>query len=241
MARQKSPTKQGALDPSIEARFQQAFMTTQGGFEDSHKYAEFVADLVGERLDTKLDGIPASVLAQALQQARDARMTILDVMNEAIDAPDEMAPTAPRVISIRIPVDKIGEVIGPKGKIINQIQEETGADITIQDDGTIYIGDSEAHRVRVLLAALAAYFIDTYGIYIDKVMIRNVFETDPGEAAELLTVKLLLYILAMAVLPGLIVWRIPVAQIGFTRELLHKLGVLAFTVAGVLRPRCEEV
>ena len=87
--------------------------------------------------------------------------------------------------------------------------------------------------VVLSLAALAAYFIDTYGIYIDKVMIRNVFETDPGEAAELLTVKLLLYILAMAVLPGLIVWRIPVAQIGFTRELLHKLGVLAFTVAGV--------
>jgi lipid A ethanolaminephosphotransferase len=87
--------------------------------------------------------------------------------------------------------------------------------------------------VVLSLAALAAYFIDTYGIYIDKVMIRNVFETDPGEAAELLTVKLLLYILAMAVLPGLIVWRMPVAQIGFTRELLHKLGVLAFTVAGV--------
>ena len=87
--------------------------------------------------------------------------------------------------------------------------------------------------VVLSLAALAAYFIDTYGIYIDKVMIRNVFETDPGEAAELLTVKLLLYILALAVLPGLIVWRIPVAQIGFTRELLHKLGVLAFTVAGV--------
>ena len=64
MARQKSPTKQGALDPSIEARFQQAFMTTQGGFEDSHKYAEFVADLVGERLDTKLDGVETRLTAK---------------------------------------------------------------------------------------------------------------------------------------------------------------------------------
>lgn len=92
------------------------------------------------QLDTKLDGIPADVLKAALTQARDARFTILDVMNEAIDAPDEMAATAPRVISVKVPVDKIGEVIGPKGKIINQIQEETGADITIEDDGTIYIG-----------------------------------------------------------------------------------------------------
>jgi len=92
------------------------------------------------QLDTKLDGIPAEVLKSALTQARDARFTILDVMNEAIDAPDEMKATAPRVISVKVPIDKIGEVIGPKGKIINQIQEETGADITIEDDGTIYIG-----------------------------------------------------------------------------------------------------
>jgi polyribonucleotide nucleotidyltransferase len=94
------------------------------------------------------------VLGKALAQAHDARLTILEVMNEAIDAPDEMAPTAPRVIAIQIPVDKIGEVIGPKGKIINQIQEETGADITIQDDGTIYIGatngeSAEAARAQI--------------------------------------------------------------------------------------------
>ena len=95
------------------------------------------------QLDTKLDGIPAAVLAGALTQARDARLTILDVMTEAIDSPDEMATTAPRVISVKVPVDKIGEVIGPKGKIINQIQEETGADITIEDDGTIYIGATD--------------------------------------------------------------------------------------------------
>ena len=95
------------------------------------------------QLDTKLDGIPAEVLASALTQARDARFTILEVMNEAIDNPDEMAATAPRVIAVTVPVDKIGEVIGPKGKIIKQIQEETGADISIEDDGTIYIGATD--------------------------------------------------------------------------------------------------
>jgi polyribonucleotide nucleotidyltransferase len=98
---------------------------------------EFVTAL---QLDTKLDGIPASVLGAALNQARAARLTLLEVMAEAIDGPDEMAPNAPRVITVRIPVDKIGEVIGPKGKMINSIQDETGADITIDDDGTIYIG-----------------------------------------------------------------------------------------------------
>jgi polyribonucleotide nucleotidyltransferase len=98
---------------------------------------EFVTAL---QLDTKLDGIPASVLGAALTQARAARLTLLEVMAEAIDGPDEMAPNAPRVITVKIPVDKIGEVIGPKGKMINSIQDETGADITIDDDGTIYIG-----------------------------------------------------------------------------------------------------
>jgi polyribonucleotide nucleotidyltransferase len=92
------------------------------------------------QLDTKLDGIPASVLAAALTQARSARLTILDVMREAIEGPSEMSPHAPRIITVKVPVDKIGEVIGPKGKMINSIQDETGAEITIEDDGTIYIG-----------------------------------------------------------------------------------------------------
>ncbi|MEO3810080.1 polyribonucleotide nucleotidyltransferase [Sphaerisporangium sp. B11E5] len=95
------------------------------------------------QLDTKLDGIPATVLAAALKQARAARLAILDVMREAIDSPAEMNPTAPRIITIKVPVDKIGEVIGPKGKMINQIQDDTGAEITIEDDGTIYIGATD--------------------------------------------------------------------------------------------------
>ena len=95
------------------------------------------------QLDTKLDGIPASVLGAALKQARGARMTILGVMREAVSAPGEMSPYAPRIITIKVPVDKIGEVIGPKGKMINSIQDDTGAEITIEDDGTIYIGATD--------------------------------------------------------------------------------------------------
>ncbi len=102
--------------------------------------SEFVTAL---QLDTKLDGIPSEVLAQALSQARDARLHILDVMAEAIDRPDEMSPYAPRVTVLKIPVDKIGAVIGPKGQMINSIQDETGAQITIEDDGTIYVGASD--------------------------------------------------------------------------------------------------
>ena len=116
---------------------------------------EFVTAI---QLDTKLDGIPASVLADALKQAKDARMTILDVMNSAISEPDEMAPTAPRVISVQIPEDKIGELIGPKGKTINAIQDETGAQISIEDDGTVFIGATDqaiAEEARARVNAIA--------------------------------------------------------------------------------------
>jgi polyribonucleotide nucleotidyltransferase len=149
----------GLISGEVDGKTEYVALTDILGAEDAFgdmdfKVAgtrEFVTAL---QLDTKLDGIPASVLAAALQQARDARMTILDVMNAAIAEPGEMAETAPRVISIRVPVDKIGEVIGPKGKIINQIQEETGADISIEDDGTIYIGatdgpSAEAARAQI--------------------------------------------------------------------------------------------
>jgi polyribonucleotide nucleotidyltransferase len=108
------------------------------------------------QLDTKLSGIPSDILAAALKQARAARLTILDVMNEAIDAPDEMSPYAPRVISVQVPVDKIGEVIGPKGKTINQIQDTTGAQISIEDDGTIYIGATDGPSAEAARAAINA-------------------------------------------------------------------------------------
>jgi polyribonucleotide nucleotidyltransferase len=116
---------------------------------------EFVTAL---QLDTKLDGIPAEVLAGALTQAKDARMAILEVMAEAIDAPGEMSLNAPRIITMKVPVDKIGEVIGPKGKVINQIQDDTGAQITIEDDGTIYVGATNgeaAEAARSIINGIA--------------------------------------------------------------------------------------
>lgn len=109
---------------------------------------EFVTAL---QLDTKLDGIPSKVLAGALSQAHDARTAILEVMAEAITSPDEMSPYAPRVTAIKIPVDKIGEVIGPKGKMINQITEETGANVSIEDDGTVYIGATDGPSAQAAI------------------------------------------------------------------------------------------
>jgi polyribonucleotide nucleotidyltransferase len=106
------------------------------------------------QLDTKLDGIPASVLASALQQAHEARQAILDVMAGAIAEPGEMSPFAPRIITEKIPVDKIGEIIGPKGKIINQIQADTGADLTVEDDGTIYIAAVDGDKAEAALRAV---------------------------------------------------------------------------------------
>ena len=108
------------------------------------------------QLDTKLDGIPASVLAAALKQARAARLTVLDVMRGAITEPGEMSAYAPRIITIKVPVDKIGEVIGPKGKMINSIQDDTGAEITIEDDGTIYVGATDGTSAEAARAAINA-------------------------------------------------------------------------------------
>ncbi len=116
---------------------------------------EFVTAL---QLDTKLSGIPASVLAASLRQARAARLEVLDVMAQAIDRPEELSPLAPRILTIKVPVDKIGEVIGPKGKMINSIQEESGAEITIEDDGTIYIGATDgpaAEAARTAITSIA--------------------------------------------------------------------------------------
>jgi polyribonucleotide nucleotidyltransferase len=112
------------------------------------------------QLDTKIDGIPAEVLAAALEQAKVARLQILDVMNAAISAPrSEVAATAPKITTITIPLDKVGEVIGPKGKVINTIQSETGADINVDDDGVqgiVTIGAVEAWRMEEARAQILA-------------------------------------------------------------------------------------
>ena len=135
----------GLISGEVDGKQQYAALTDILGAEDAFGDMDFKVAGTKEfvtaiQLDTKLDGIPSEVLASALSQARDARLHILEVMNEAIDAPDEMSKYAPRVTSVKIPVDKIGAVIGPKGQMINSIQDETGAKITIEDDGTIYVG-----------------------------------------------------------------------------------------------------
>ncbi|MFI5036494.1 MAG: polyribonucleotide nucleotidyltransferase [Acidimicrobiales bacterium] len=104
------------------------------------------------QLDTKIDGLPADVLAKALHQAKEARLTILAVITDAIPAPRaEVAEVAPKIVSLQIPIDKIGEVIGPKGKVINTLQQETGADIAVDDDGvvgTVTIGAKDGRAVE---------------------------------------------------------------------------------------------
>ncbi|HEY8620770.1 MAG TPA: polyribonucleotide nucleotidyltransferase [Dermatophilaceae bacterium] len=153
----------GLVSDEVDGETRYAALTDILGAEDAFGDMDFKVAGTREfvtaiQLDTKLGGIPASVLAGALTQARDARLHILDVMAEAIDAPDEMSEFAPRVISVTVPVDKIGEVIGPKGKMINQIQDETGAQISIEDDGTIYIGATDgpsAEAARAMINAIA--------------------------------------------------------------------------------------
>ncbi|NUT31861.1 MAG: polyribonucleotide nucleotidyltransferase [Hamadaea sp.] len=151
----------GLISDEVDGKTEYVTLTDILGAEDAFgdmdfKVAgtrEFVTAL---QLDTKLDGIPSDVLAAALRQAHDARQTILDVMQEAIDSPGEMSEYAPRVTTVKIPVDKIGMVIGPKGQTINAIQDETGAEISIEDDGTIYVGATNGPSAQAAVERINA-------------------------------------------------------------------------------------
>ncbi len=150
---------EGAADGVVERRF--VTLTDILGAEDAFGDMDFkcagTKDFVTAlQLDTKLDGIPSKVLAGALAQAKDARLAILEVMAEAIDEPDEMSPFAPRITTIKVPIDKIGEVIGPKGKMINSITEETGASISIEDDGTVFVGASSGDAAQAAIDKINA-------------------------------------------------------------------------------------
>jgi polyribonucleotide nucleotidyltransferase len=151
----------GLVSDEVDGETRYVALTDILGAEDAFGDMDFkvagTKDFVTAlQLDTKLDGIPSDVLAAALQQAKNARLTILDVMSEAIDEPDEMSPFSPRVTSVKVPVDKIGEVIGPKGKMINSITEETGADISIEDDGTIYVGAADGPSAQAAIDKINA-------------------------------------------------------------------------------------
>ncbi|HWE90376.1 MAG TPA: polyribonucleotide nucleotidyltransferase, partial [Pseudonocardiaceae bacterium] len=151
----------GLVSDEVDGKTEYVAITDILGAEDAFGDMDFkVAGtkqfVTALQLDTKLDGIPSEVLGAALSQARDARLTILEVMAEAIDEPDEMSPYAPRVTSIKIPIDKIGEVIGPKGKMIKSITDETGADVSIEDDGTIYIGAQDGPAAEAAIGKINA-------------------------------------------------------------------------------------
>ncbi|EME63020.1 polyribonucleotide nucleotidyltransferase [Amycolatopsis decaplanina] len=151
----------GLISDEVDGETRYVALTDILGAEDAMGDMDFkvagTKDIITAlQLDTKLDGIPSEVLAAALKQAKDARLTILEVIAEAIDGPDEMSPYAPRVTSVKIPVDKIGEVIGPKGKMINSITEETGADISIEDDGTIYVGAADGPSAEAAIDKINA-------------------------------------------------------------------------------------
>jgi len=151
----------GLVSDEVDGETRYVALTDILGAEDAFGDMDFkvagTKDFVTAlQLDTKLDGIPSSVLAGALAQAKDARTTILEVMAEAIDAPDEMSPYAPRVTAIKVPVDKIGEVIGPKGKMINSITEQTGASISIEDDGTVFVGATDGPSAQAAIDMINA-------------------------------------------------------------------------------------
>jgi polyribonucleotide nucleotidyltransferase len=137
--------------------------------------AEFITAL---QLDTKIAGLPAEVLAQALDQAREARLQILEVMRQAIPAPrPTVSELAPKIVSFEVPLDKVGEIIGPKGKVINALQQETGTDITVDDDGTVgtvTIGSRSSASVeearRRIMAILEPPMAEVGGTYVGKVV-----------------------------------------------------------------------
>ncbi|MBG9274406.1 polyribonucleotide nucleotidyltransferase [Corynebacterium diphtheriae bv. mitis] len=151
----------GLVSDEVDGETRYVALTDILGAEDAFGDMDFkVAGtrqfITALQLDTKLDGIPSEVLAQALSQANDARNTILDTMAEVIETPDEMSDYAPRITAITVPVNKIGEVIGPKGKTINSITEETGASISIEEDGTVYVSAASGAAAEAAIEKINA-------------------------------------------------------------------------------------
>jgi len=173
----------GLISDEVDGKISFVTLTDILGAEDAFGDMDFkvagTADFVTAlQLDTKIDGLPADVLANALRQAKEARLKILEVMATAIAAPrSEVAESAPKIISFQIPMDRIGEVIGPKGKVINSIQQETGADVNVDDDGsvgTVTIGGRDGGAVaeakRMIELILNPPEADVGGIYNGRVV-----------------------------------------------------------------------
>ncbi len=151
----------GLVSGEVEGETKYVALTDILGAEDAFGDMDFKVAGTSEfitalQLDTKLDGIPSKVLADALNQAKDARLTILNTMADVIDQPDEMSDLAPKITSVSIPASKIGELIGPKGKTINAITEETGAEVSIEDDGTVFVSATSGKSADAALEKINA-------------------------------------------------------------------------------------
>ena len=124
------------------------------------------------RLDDKLPGIPLSILEEGIEVAKNGRLKIIDKMEESISGPAELSPYAPRIVSVKIPADRIGELIGPGGKNIKGIQAESGAEINIEDDGTVHIYASKQEGLDRAKAMIDRMFqeIEVGKVYTGKVV-----------------------------------------------------------------------
>ncbi len=229
----------GLVSDEVDGETRYAALTDILGAEDALGDMDFKVAGTSEfvtaiQLDTKLDGIPASVLAGALTQAREARLHILDVITAAIDAPDEMSEFAPRIISVKVPVAKIGEVIGPKGKMINQIQEDTGADISIEDDGTVFIGATDgpsAEAARTAINAIANPQVPEVG---ERYLGTVVKVTDFGAFISLTPVRTVCFIFLRCASSTVVsVWWMPKTLFRWGRRC--RLRSLRLTIAASFR------
>ena len=143
--------------------------------------------VTGYQLDLKLPGIPLSILEEAIHVAKAGRTDVLKVMNEAIAAPAQMSPNAPRIETTKIPADRIGELIGPGGKNIKAIQAESGADINIEEDGTVHIYAAKQEGLDRALELVTRMFktIEIGELYTGKIVSTTTFgafmEVLPGK------------------------------------------------------------
>ncbi|HZH34670.1 MAG TPA: polyribonucleotide nucleotidyltransferase [Pyrinomonadaceae bacterium] len=139
-----------------------AILSDIAGAEDHYGDMDFKVTGTAEgitalQMDIKIAGINAQIMAEALEQARKGRLHILGIMNQTLEAPrEDIAPNAPRIVTIKINPDKIRDVIGPGGKMIRSIVEETGAKIDVEDDGTISIASADGEAAQAAIDKIRA-------------------------------------------------------------------------------------
>jgi len=151
----KAPVSGVAMGLITDETGRYQILTDIQGTEDhlgdmDFKVAGTAAGITALQMDIKISGLSTQMMKEALAQANTARMSIMEKMLEALDAPRaELKPHAPRIITVKIPIDKIGALIGPGGKNIRALQEETNTKIDIQEDGTVYIASTDSVGAKI--------------------------------------------------------------------------------------------